>query len=75
MRICKYRQLCRSVHLRAFTFLKSLSLLFLASLFEALKTPHYTLTLQKKIKYTSNHKQRQKNMSIDLLINFFNFLI
>lgn len=61
MRICKYGQLCRSVHLRAFTlFFLSLSLLFLASLFEALKTPHYTLTLQqnKKIHPITNKDRK-----------------
>lgn len=63
MRICKYGQLCRSVHLRAFTFVfVSLSLLFLASLFEALKTPHYTLTLQKNKVYIQSQTKTEKHV-------------
>lgn len=62
MRICKYGQLCRSLHLRAFTFFLSLALLFLASLFEALKTPHYTLTLQQNKKYIQSQTKTEKHI-------------
>lgn len=48
--------------LESIYFFKSLSLLFLASLFEALKTPRYTLTLQKNKVYIQSQTKTEKHV-------------